>query len=294
MTEILVHHGGALTTVQDYGRFGYQAFGVSVSGAMDRHSLKEANWLVGNESAEAGLEITLTGPDLEFASQTVIAITGADLGATLNREPLMRYETIRVLAGDRLRFHSLRSGLRAYLAIAGGIQVKELMGSRSTFLRAQMGGFQGRALKAGDRLPIMTPKPALEKRRIRDPHFKNFTVFPTIRFIAGPETHHFDQETLARFLAAEFKLSTECDRMGIRLEGPPVVPFKGSDIISSPVSPGTIQVTSNGTPIVLMADAQTSGGYCRIGQLVSADRSLMAQMKPGDRVRFKEVSLDQA
>lgn len=293
MPEIIIHKSGALSTIQDGGRLGYQAFGVPVSGAMDLRSLHQANLLVDNDINEACLEVTLTGPEIEFNASTYIALVGADMTALLNWRPAKMYETIMVETGDTLRFGELVSGVRLYIALNGGFDIPKIMGSKSTCLKGTFGGFKGRALIAGDRINYSLPIKVDQKLITADEQFINIDNTKTVRFIAGPESHQFDNDSLAKFISSTYTISHECDRMGIRLNGT-VLKHKGSaDIISSPVSCGTVQIPGNGKPIILMADAQTTGGYTRIAQIISADIPLLAQMKPGDRLKFTEVSLDQ-
>ena len=307
MATVIVHKAGLLTTVQDRGRYGYQRYGMPVSGAMDVFSLELANLLVGNDPGDACLEATISGPELEFTGATWIAITGADMDPHLNGQGMPMNTAIDVRPGDRLGFRGLRSGCRAYISFAGGITAPPVMGSRSTYLRAGIGGFNGRALNQGDELPLrgsdhLSPFDQLATDTAkRKPRLMKLTagLIPeykheqTIRVIPGPEAHYFEIEGLRNFLSTEYTVTAQSDRMGYRLAGEPIMHKEGmSGIISAGVSAGTIQVPGSGQPIILMADRQTSGGYARIANVITVDLTLLAQMRPGDIVRFRETTLE--
>jgi biotin-dependent carboxylase-like uncharacterized protein len=309
MATVIVHTAGLLTTVQDRGRYGYQRFGMPVSGAMDVFSLELANLLLGNDRGDACLEATISGPELEFSGSSWIAITGANMDPHLNGQGIPMTTAIDVRPGDRLGFRGLRSGCRAYIAFAGGIAVPPVMGSRSTYLRAGIGGLKGRALMPGDELPLgelesLSPsdllirgatqrKPRLKKLpEVLIPEYKHER---TIRIISGPEAHYFEIAGLRSFLSTEYTVTAQSDRMGYRLSGEPIKHKGGmTNIISAGISPGTVQVPGDGQPIILMADRQTSGGYARIANVITVDLTLLAQMRPGDIVRFSETTLDSA
>lgn len=318
MAEIIIEKGGMLTTIQDSGRHGYQRFGMPVSGAMDLLSLQIANTLVGNPCDEpslvgnipgaAALEATLVGPEILFvgASEetsasfssptlfcTTIAITGADMQPCINGKPIQMYTPIKVMSGDRLTFLGLKTGCRTYIAIAGGLNVPLVMGSRSTYLRAKIGGLEGRALKTGDVIPLgsftnLADKNSSQKITCEIPDYQ--TNRP-IRIIPGPEIKRLDFEGIRTFLTTEYTVSANSDRMGLRLGGQPIhiKGTKGHDIISSGISFGTIQLPGNGLPIILMADRQTTGGYARIANVLTDDLPRVAQLKPGDKINFVEV-----
>lgn len=295
MATVKVHTAGLLTTVQDRGRYGYQRYGMPVSGAMDLFSLELANLLVGNDPGDACLEATISGPELEFTGATWIAITGADMDPHLNNQGIPMNTAVDVRPGDRLGFRGLRSGCRTYIAFAGGITVPPVMGSRSTYLRAGIGGFHGRALMQGDELPLGIP---LQKPRFKKipegliPEYKHEQI---IRVISGPEAHYFEIAGLRSFLSAEYTVTARSDRMGYRLSGEPIEHREGmTNIISAGISLGTVQVPGDGQPIILMADRQTSGGYARIANVITVDLTLLAQMRPGDIIRFSETTLDVA
>jgi antagonist of KipI len=296
MGFIIIHTPGWLTTIQDRGRFGYQRFGMSVSGAMDLYAFRLANLLVGNHPDDACLETTLSGPEIEFTSPCRIAVTGADMGPRVNGKTVPLWEKIDVREGDRLHFSGLTTGCRSYIAFSGGVDVPLVMGSRSTYIPARIGGFEGRLLKWGDRVPIGEINVVGNHiRKIPTQYRPTYSINPTVRMIPGPEVSRFNFEGIRNLLTATYTVSNQSNRMGFRLTGP-VIPLKSgtADILSSGISPGTIQVSGDGQPIVLMADRQTTGGYARIAHIVSVDIPLVAQLKPGDTMRFREITLQMA
>ena len=292
MATVIVHTAGLLTTVQDRGRYGYQKFGMPVSGAMDVFSLELANLLVGNDPGDACLEATISGPGLEFTSATWIAITGADMDPHLNGQGIPMNTAVDVRQGDRLGFRGLRSGCRSYIAFAGGIAVPPVMGSRSTYLRAGIGGFNGRAFIPGDELPLGEPIDNPRLKKIPEGLIPEYKHEQTIRIISGPEAHYFEVAGLRSFLSTEYTVTAQSDRMGYRLSGEPISHKEGmTNITSAGISLGTIQIPGDGQPIILMADRQTSGGYSRIANVITVDLTLLAQMQPGDNIRFQETIL---
>ena len=296
MTAIEVLDGGLLTTVQDLGRFGAQQYGVPVSGAMDVWALRAANRLVGNDEGAAALEITLAGPVLRFDGPGVIAVTGGDLGARLDGQPMPPWQAIGVSAGTELSFSGVRDGLRAYLGVGGGLDVPLALGSRSTLLKARLGGFMGRALAAGDRVAFgrCAAWQDLAGRRLPREIVPEYGHAHTVRVVLGPQDDAFTDEGIRTFLSASYTLSSQSDRVGCRLEGPRIAHRGGADIVSDGTAFGAVQVSGDGLPIVLMADRGTTGGYTKIATVASADLSRLAQAAPGDRVRFARVELDQA
>jgi biotin-dependent carboxylase-like uncharacterized protein len=293
--SVTVLNPGLLTTVQDLGRIGYQQFGVSVSGVMDPRSAQLANLLVGNDLGEAVLECTMMGPQLQFDRANCIALTGGDLGATLDGQPLPRYQAVRVEAGQVLRFAGPKTGCRAFLAFAGGLEIPEVMGSRSTYLKAKIGGLQGRKLEKGDVIPFRAPVTALKRMDDRKlpPEFVPQQTY-TLRVVMGPQDDAFLPEGIDTFLGQTYTVTPEFDRMGCRLEGPVIQHKTTGDIISDGIAFGAIQVPSSGQPIVMLADRQTTGGYTKIANVITADFRLLAQLKAGDRVRFQRVTIQRA
>jgi antagonist of KipI len=302
---------GVLTTVQDLGRQGYQRYGVPVSGAMDTYSLRVANAVVGNAADDAGLELTLEGPAIEFDAPALIAISGADLGPHAGDNPVPMLRPVWMAAGSRLEFAAARAGSRAYLAVAGGIDLPAVLGSRSTYLRAALGGIEGRALRRGDTLAageVSSPRyPKLKALALQSktgfaaPHWAA-SVHPerlarspqVLRFVPGRHWETLPPESRTRFMGSEYRISPDSDRMGYRLQGASLGQPNSADLLSEGVAFGTIQLPPDGNPIVLMADRQVTGGYPRIGDVASVDLGLAAQLKPGDRVRFERISLTQA
>ncbi len=298
--EKRIHHGikvisaGPLLTIQDAGRYGYMAYGIGESGVMDRRAYQIANRLVGNDHGEAVLEATLMGPGLEFLEDTVIAITGADMEPTLDDSKVGLYEAIPVKKGQVLHMGFAKTGCRSYIAVAGGIDVPQVFGSRSTNLKCHMGGLHGGPVKNGDLLP--TKKLSFFKKiKISRGGSK---VTPTmytnqvrVRVIPGPQDDCFSDQGLQSFYSGEYKVSPQSDRMGIRLEGNEVESKQGTDIISDGIVFGSIQITSSGKPIILMADHQTTGGYAKIGTVVTEDLPLLAQVRPGDQVQFEKIEI---
>ncbi len=316
MGKIKIISGGLLSSVQDAGRYAYQQFGMPVSGAMDTHSLQLANWLVGNTGFEACIEATYLGPEIEFLSEAVIGITGAHMTPQVNGESIFLSEavmritgarmtpqvngeyvdmnaTISVKKGDILAMGTAKKGMRAYISFCGGINVPEAMGSKSTYLRGKIGGFEGRKLADGDQISI-GEKRELNSRIIPPNLIYSYPEMNVIRFIVGPEINSFEIEGISTFLNSVYKVSHQSDRMGYRLSGPLIKHKKSADIISSGIALGSIQVPDHGEPIVMMADHQTVGGYTKIANIISVDIPIMAQLKVGDQICFKEIQLKEA
>lgn len=287
---------GMLTLIQDLGRYGYQQFGVPVAGAMDQFAAAVANLLVGNDRSDAVLEMMMMGPELKLNFDGQIALTGADLGPKINGAPVAAWQTLAVSSGDVLSFAGLKSGLRGYLAVRGGIDTPPVMNSRSTYTKAALGGFEGRALKAGDQVPVGAEGTgtATVPLAIPQDQIPVYGVSKTIRVVLGPQDDAFTEAGLQTFLENIYTVTNECDRMGYRLEGPSIDHVKGGDIISDGIAFGAVQVPGHGKPIIMMADRQTTGGYTKIAGVISVDLPLLAQSKPGDQIRFKRVSLEEA
>ena len=303
---------GLLSTVQDLGRFGYQHAGILVSGAMDGPALRVANLLVGNADDAAGLEITLLGPTIRFGAAHLIALTGAHLSPTLDGQPVGLNRPIGVQAGTTLAFGAPVAGSRAYLAVAGGVAVPVVLGSRATYLRAELGGLHGRALRVGDELPTGEPAPLSQQLLQALPEFqpeKNWRQArwtpgpdlcpvprpnPIIRAMPGPEYGQFSVESQRAFWQQPFTVSPQADRMGYRLQGPELERLVDTELLSSAVAFGTVQVPAGGQAIVLLADHQTTGGYPRLALVISVDFAALAQVRPGQTLRFQEVSLANA
>lgn len=294
MNAVKVISPGALTTVQDAGRFGFLQSGISVSGVMDSYSHRTANLLVDNPQEEAVLEVTLMGPALEFQCSTRIAVTGAIMQPKLNDQPVPMWQTIPVREGDRLSFAGIQGGCRAYIAFAGGLDVPVIMGSKSTNLKAQMGGFEGRMLKRDDVVPLKAPSGEAKLWAASEEWIPKFPTQITLRVVLGPQEDLFTEEGIASFLNTEYLVTPANDRMGYRLEGEEITHKAGADIVSDGIVMGAVQVPSSGQPIILMADRQTTGGYTKIATVVTADLPLLAQAQAGTKIRFEQVSVEEA
>ena len=310
--SLVVLKPGLLTTVQDLGRYGAQKYGVVVGGAMDAFALRVANLLVGNAEGAAGLEMTMVGPELLFTEAALISVCGGGLSPVLNEREVPLWTTVYAPEGSRLRFEPAPSGCRAYLAVAGGLDVPLAMNSRSTYWRAGIGGHEGRALRAGDRLRAGAPSPgsrrlaerlageargsaaAVGRWSVAPELLPRYAASPTVRSVAGQELELFDEDSASRFFREAYTVKAESDRMGYRLAGGELRLREGRELVSSAVTFGTVQVPPDGQPIVLMADRQTTGGYPKIAQVASVDLPLLAQVRPGGRVRFQAVSLREA
>ena len=291
---IRVVKSGIMTTVQDGGRWGYQAFGITVAGAMDMRAHKVANLLVGNDCHAATLEMTVFGGEYEFTADTLVAISGAEMNASLNDSPVANWSSFRVNAGDILRLGFVTKGCRTYLAVAGGFDVPVVLGSRSTHTRSKIGGYQGRALQNGDELPIAISLNSLAPISLPA---KFVPIYPneiTVRVILGAQQEAFTADGIQTLFSGEYTITADADRMGYRLEGNKIEHIDSADIVSDALSAGAIQVPAHGMPIIMMADRQTTGGYTKIGAVISSDLGVLAQAKPGDKVRFVEVDDDLA
>ena len=290
---LVVVKPGLLTSVQDLGRYGHQASGVPVAGPMDTFSHRLANQLAGNEPDAATLEITLIGPELIVEADTTVAIAGALFEVVCDHRAAPPNASFAVRRGQRLKFGRIEQGARAYLAVAGGIQTAPVLGSRATHLVSRMGGFNGRALQAGDRVPILTDTGVRPQRK------SGGLTLPTrgralLRVMAGPQADWFEADALTTIGGVSFRISPQSNRIGYRLQGPPLVRAREGELISEPVGIGAIQVPSAGEPILLMADRQTAGGYPKIGYVISADLPLAGQLAPGDFIEFHLCSAPEA
>lgn len=289
---------GILTTIQDLGRYGFSQFGVPPSGAVDALSFRVGNLLVGNGEQEAGLETTLMGLKIKVLRDVVIAITGGDLSPALNEESLEMWRTHLLVEGDIIAFKKVKAGCRAYLAVSGGFVVPKIMGSCSTYLSGNFGGLEGRKLRRGDIL--YTPadiSPPLSILGLRFPGdwIPSLEKETSLRVIAGPQNHHFTEKGFQTFYSAPYQVTPQCDRMGIRLEGPKIErrPDVEESIISEGLISGAIQVPGDGKPIIILTELVT-GGYTKIAAIISTDLPMVAQLKPGDQVRFRPISIEES
>jgi len=309
--SVIVERAGFFTSVQDLGRTGFRQFGVSTSGALDSFGLRVANLLVENDEGAAGLEITFGGLQLQFTDDCVVAWCGGEFDVQVGSMALPAGHAGLVSAGEHLKFGPPQIGCRSWLAISGGIDVPVVLGSRSTDLRANFGGFQGRALRDGDELSLgqfrrssAFVKATVDKQTDATERIRSWTAAhdwvkpanpdPMLRFIRGVDWNRFNASTLQRLTSEAFAVSPDSDRMGVRLEGPELKRIDESDLISEAVAPGTIQVPPSGKPILLLGDCQTIGGYPKIAHVIAVDLALAAQLRAGDHVQFSEVSFTDA
>ncbi len=288
---------GILTTIQDLGRYGYSRFGIPPSGALDPLSIRIANLLVGNREEGACLEVTVMGLKLKALREVAIAITGGDLSPALNGEPMEMWKNLILVEGDALVFRRLRNGCRAYLAVSGGIDVPEVMGSRSTYLSGRFGGMEGRMLKRGDTLSTSGTGPPLNGLGSRFPKewLPLFGSEVLLNVIAGPQDDHFTERGAETFWSSAYLVTPQSDRMGIRLEGAQIErrPDVEESIISEGLLPGAIQVPGDGKPMIILTELVT-GGYTKIATVISADLPKAGQLKPGDQVRFTPIAIEEA
>ena len=288
---VTVVQPGLFTTIQDEGRWGHQAMGVSVSGAMDSACHRVANVLAGNPREAATLEITLAGPELRIEQETTVAIAGADLGATLDGAAMPTGSARRCWEGSVLRFGARRAGGRAYVAFAGGIDVPLVLGSRSTHVRSRIGGFDGRALRAGDRLPLGAARAGPAASRDDSSLVRGGA---RLRVLPGPQEGSFPPHALELLQSIRFTVAPQSDRMGYRLAGASALPSPAGEMISDAAFLGAVQVPPSGQPILLMADRQTTGGYPQIAIVIAADLPQAGQLVPGDWVEFSVCSRGEA
>lgn len=297
---------GLATSVQDAGRIGYYNLGIPLSGALDQYSFRAANLLVGNDENAAVLEICLLGPELYFDEDTLIAVTGAVLDPKVDGRPVPRNVSFQVRAGSTLSFDYIKAGARAYLAVAGGIDVPSVLGSRSTYGLGAFGGYKGRTLLAGDRLPVgaasehaVTGKELPAKLQQKLPHEA------TLRVLPGLYQHRLTEASAQRFFDDVWTVGSEANRIGYRYRGGSPLMFKertqpfgaGSDpsnIVDAAYPIGSIQVPGGVEPIILHRDAVSGGGYATIGTVISADMDIVGQMKPNDKALFVPVDMKQA
>ena len=292
MIEIITP--GLLTTVQDFGRVGVMKNGFTQNGVMDRFSMRVANRLCGNCDSAPVLEMTVLGITAKFTQDTVICVSGADFDAKINDKPIKRNKAYKINNGDILSMSAAKSGLRAYLAVAGGIVGEYVFGSASTNLKFTFGGYNGRKLQSGDVLAIGTGAFSLgdiDKWEIPESEYGNDTE---LRVVLGPQNDMFTDEDIRLFLSQKYEATAQSDRMGIRLSGEPLKSKNGMDIISDGIVFGSVQVPNSGEPIILMADHQTTGGYAKIATVISVDLPRASQLSAGNTVRFKSVTVEEA
>lgn len=294
---IKVINAGILSTVQDLGRRYFRAFGVPKAGAMDDFSSRVANLLVGNDENAPLLELTVVGGSYFFEEDTLIALTGADMSASCAGKPLANWQSHFIKAGQQLDFSYASKYCRTYLAVAGGINIEKIMGSCSTHIRAKLGGFEGRALKAGDVLQFGEVKDKSKLREIPLPVELRlcFDGVPVIRVLPGPQANAFIPDTFDNLQKEEYTIALDSDRMGYRLSGHILSHNEmGADIVSDALIEGAVQVPGDGQPIIMLADCQTTGGYTKLCFVISTDLPVLAQCRPGDKIRFKVIEEEEA
>ena len=285
---------GLLTTVQDRGRWGLQAYGVSVAGPMDPWSHRVANAIVGNDPDASTLEVTLVGPELEFDDDRVVAVAGAEFELTVSGTAVSCERSFIVPRAATLRFGKRIKGTRAYLSLAGGIHVPQTLGSRSTHVVTGIGGLNGRALRAGDCLPLGIARNAVRAGRVVSRLAEMPSPETIIRILPGPQADRFEPDALEILQSAPYTVAVDSDRMAFRLEGPTLKHSRGADVISDATPLGALQVPASGKPILLMADRQTTGGYPKLATVISADICRAGQLAPGDRLSFVLCSQKEA
>ena len=286
---------GPYTTVQDRGRFGYQQFGVPVTGALDSFAYGVANMLVGNGEDAAVLETTVMGPRLEVLAETDVAVTGGEAAITLNNQGVESWRSFRVKPGDVLNIGQVKKGCRSYMALTGGMDVPIVMGSRSCYVGARIGGHEGRILAKDDILKRAVGRLLTLPREVPKALIPAYASSISLRAVPGPQDDFFSRAGLATFFASEFAVSTNSNRMGYRLVGPKITHKVGvpESIISEPSLPGGVQIPPDGQAIILLVE-QTVGGYTKIATVISTDIPRVAQAKPGDKIRFEKVTLKAA
>ena len=299
--NVMVVRAGFLTSVQDLGRTGFRQFGVSTSGALDSFALRVANLLVGNDEGATGVEITFGGLQLRFEDERVVAWCGGEFDVQIGSRALPAGHVAHLQSGDEMKFGRAQVGCRCWLAISGGIDVPVVLASRSTDLRANFGGLEGRTVRDGDRLSLREFR---QSETAATAGISSWTAphdwvspasrHPNLRFIRGVDWNRFNDATIQRFRQHEFTVSADSDRMGVRFDGPELKREDETDLISEAVAPGTIQIPPSGKSILLLGDCQTIGGYPKIAHVITVDLCVAAQLRAGDRVRFFEVSLQDA
>jgi biotin-dependent carboxylase-like uncharacterized protein len=294
MSVIQVQSPGLLTTVQDLGREGFGPLGVSPSGAADAISLRLGNRLVGNAEGAAALEMTLLGGTFLIPHGAFISLTGSDFAATLDGSPLSLWTSVEVKPGQTLRAGSKRSGARCYLCVQGGIIVKPFLGSASTHLLSGLGGHQGRALRKGDALQIGPATASFRERAVAARALERLSPRKVLRVTPGPQSDLFPQKSQQLFYKSAYRVAEESNRMGLRLEGQHVAQRSSGEMLTEGVSIGAVQITAGGQPIILFVEQQTTGGYAKIANVISADLHSLGQLRPRDEIRFERVDWDTA
>jgi biotin-dependent carboxylase-like uncharacterized protein len=294
MKTIQVQAPGLFTTVQDLGREGFGPMGVSASGAADPISLRLGNRLVGNPDNAAGFEMTLLNGAFLFPEGAQLALSGSDFGATLDQVPVEPWMSFEARPGQTLRLGPTRSGARSYLCVQGGIAVKPFLGSASTHTLSGLGGFEGRALRKGDVLSIGGASLPHRKRMVTPHILPRLSPRKILRCTPGPQSEWFSESSQRLFFNSTYRVAEESNRMGLRLEGPSIPVSSGGHMITEGVSLGAIQIPGGGSPIILFVEQQTTGGYPKIANVISADLPSVGQLRPRDEIRFERVTFEEA
>ena len=294
MNRIKIINPGLLTTIQDRGRWGYQRFGMNVAGVMDDFASRIANLLVGNNQYEAVLEATLLGVEILFHCDEVISITGSNMSPKINGNPVPMWTSLYVKAGDRLSSSGAINGLRSYIGFSRGLQVSEIMGSKSTFTRGKLGGLEGRKLDKNDEINLGEKDLLSQGSYLPDLYKPIYSKEQKIRVVLGPQDDYFHKEAIDLFLNSIYTITSEADRMGYRLDGPKIEHRDAADIVSDGIAFGSIQVPGHGSPIIMMADRQTVGGYTKIATVITPDLSILGQMSPGNTIKFQAITVEES
>jgi len=295
MTDTLrVLTPGLLTTLQDLGRYGYAHLGVSASGPADSLSARICNRLVGNDDSASVLEMTLVGAHFEFGCDALIALAGADFAATLDGTPVPMYEPVRARAGAILRCGSAPTGARSYVAIAGGFAITPVLGSTSTHVMSGIGGLAGRALKRGDMLPLKPAGAAAQPRKLDRSFVQQLRPRTSLRVTPGPQHHVFGEDGIKKLCSQAYLVSEDSNRVGLRLQGRAIEASREQRMLTEGAALGAIQVPPGGQPIILFVEHQTTGGYPKVANVISADLPSVGQLRPRDEIRFELVTMQQA
>ncbi|HWR45612.1 biotin-dependent carboxyltransferase family protein [Sporomusa sp.] len=287
---------GDFTTIQDGGRWGYQAYGMPIAGAMDRYAYRMANILAGNQENAAVIEMTDAGASFKFDEEQLVAVCGADMQGKLGGKPISNWSSFFVPKQGELRFDAVVNGCRAYLAVRGGIEVPLVLGSRSTYTRAKIGGYEGRALRQGDVLYVGQSSAApAGPRRLPSQCIMQYTPEVNLRAILGPQDKMFTSNAIQTFFTSTYIVTGQSDRTGYLLRGPKILPHgKEADIVSDAVGLGAIQIPSNGMPFIVTADHQTTRGFAKIAYVIQVDLPRLSQARTGDKIRFTSVTEEAA
>jgi len=294
MSRMLVETPGLFTTVQDLGRPGFGPLGVSASGAADSVAMRLGNLLLNNLPSAAAIEMTLTGGVYSFPDGADLALTGANFAPTLDGSPVERWQVIHASPGQTLRLNGTRDGARCYLSVAGGFLVNSFLGSASTHFLSGLGGLEGRALKRGDVLEIGVSDTPVRRSRIRPDALRQLQPQKLLRVTEGPQSDWFSEDTRAAFYHAKYSVTEEANRMGLRLEGPPVPVSANCTMVTEGAPLGAVQVPESGQPLILFVEQQTTGGYPKIANVITADMGSVGQLRPRDEVQFEWVSFEVA